>query len=153
MAYCTYTDVQLEAGTSLGTLTTANITDLITESDAEINDQLLLRGLAAPSSSTTLKRASKYLTIAKIKRRQAHELSRPNSLGLGSISFGTSPEAEAMEYERKAAVEIKTYLGINRDVEDTTAEAVTRCDAVMDDFKLDQATDPVFFTVVESEDE
>ena len=36
MAYCTYTDVQLKAGTSCGTATTADITNLIVESDAEI---------------------------------------------------------------------------------------------------------------------
>lgn len=151
MAYCTYSDVQLESGTSVGSLTTANITSLIVRSDEEITDILLRKGITAPASSTQLKTASIYMTIAKIKRRQAHELSRPNSLGLTGISFSVSPEAEALEYEKKATAAILLYASINAQTADTTLARVTRCDAVMDDFKLDQATDPVFFTVVEDE--
>ena len=110
MAYSTYTDVQLEAGTSLGTLTTANITSLIVRSDIEIAAQLLKMNITAPTVGTEdLKTASIFLTIAKIKRRQSHELSRPNSLNLGDISFSTSPEAEAMEYENKAHAAVLAY--------------------------------------------
>lgn len=111
MAYSTYPDVQLEAGTSLGTLTTANITSLIVRSDIEIAAQLLKLKITAPTVGTEdLKTASIFLTIAKIKRRQSHELSRPNSLSLnGEISFSTSPEAEAMEYENKAHAAVLAY--------------------------------------------
>ena len=110
-AYSTYTDVQLEAGTSLGTLTTANITSLIARSDLEIADYLLVNyNITAPTTATeSLKTASIFLTIAKIKRRQSHELSRPNSLNLGDVSFSTSPEAEAVVYEEKAHQAIRAY--------------------------------------------
>jgi hypothetical protein len=151
MAYCTYTDVQLESGTSVGSLTTANITSLIARSDEEITDILLRKGITAPASSTQLKTASIYMTIAKIKRRQSHELSRPNSLSLPGISFGTSPEAEALEYEKKANVAIALYVSINATSISTDLSDVKRCDTVMDDFKLDQTDDQVFFSIVEDE--
>ena len=52
-----------------------------------------------------------FHTIAKIKRRQAHELSRPNSLSLGGdISFSTSPEAEIKALEDKALLAINQYV-------------------------------------------
>lgn len=111
MAFSTYDEVQLEAGTACGTATTANITSLIARSDAEIADILTQKGIIAPSSATQLKTASIYLTIAKIKRRQAHELSRPNSLSLGGdISFSTSPEAEIKALEDKAMLAINQYV-------------------------------------------
>jgi hypothetical protein len=111
MAYCTYEEVQLEAGTACGTATTANITSLIARSDAEIADFLAEKGVTAPTSDTRLKTASIYLTIAKIKRRQAHELSRPNSLSLGGdISFSTSPEAEIAALEARAIKAVNKYV-------------------------------------------
>jgi hypothetical protein len=117
MAYCTYEEVQLEAGTACGTATTANITSLITRSDAEINDILTEKGVTVPTADTRLKTASIYLTIAKIKRRQAHELSRPNSLSLGGdISFSASPEAEISALEElamKAVYRYVSYVGTN----------------------------------------
>lgn len=115
MAYCEYTDVQLEAGTSLGTITTSDITSLISRSDEEIVDMLLEKGLSAPASASQLKTASICFTIAKIKRRQAHELSRPNSLSLGGdISIGVNSEAEATAYEakgRRAVLQYMDYAG------------------------------------------
>ena len=58
MAYCTATDVYLRTGTSLGTITEANITSMIAESDAEIVSYLTAKGHAAPTSSNALKSAS-----------------------------------------------------------------------------------------------
>jgi hypothetical protein len=111
MAYCTYTDVQLEAGTSLGTITTGDITSLITRSDEEIADMLTEKGLTAPASASQLKTASINFTIAKIKRRQAHELTRPNSLSLGGdIAFGVNPEVEAAAYEAKGRRAVSQYI-------------------------------------------
>jgi uncharacterized membrane protein len=115
MAYCTTTDVYLEAGTSLGTIQINDITSMITRSDAEIADILTVKGVTAPSSSTLLKTASIALTIAKIKRRQSQELSRTNSASVGGdISYSVSPEAEAAAYEAKAKIAIDQYvLSIN----------------------------------------
>jgi len=111
MAYCDYTDVQLESGTSLGTITTSDITALISRSDEEIVDMLTEKGLTAPASASQLKTASICLTIAKIKRRQAHELTRPNSLSLGGdISFGVNSEAEAASYESKGRRAVSQYV-------------------------------------------
>lgn len=111
MAYCTYTDVQLETGTSLGTITTDDITNMIVRSDEEIADMLTDKGLTAPASATQLKTASIYLTCAKVKRRQAHELTRPENLSLGGdLSFRVNPETEAKSYEAKALVAIDQYV-------------------------------------------
>ena len=111
MAYCTTTDVYLEAGTSLGTIQINDITSMITRSDAEIADILAIKGVSAPSSSSLLKTASIALTIAKIKRRQSQELSRTNSASVGGdISYSVSPEAEAAAYEAKAKTAIDQYV-------------------------------------------
>ncbi len=110
MAYCTTTDVYLEAGTSTGTATITDIGNMIVRSDEEIVDILAQKGLTAPASATQLKTASIALTIAKIKRRQAEELSRPGSLNLGDISFSTNPEVEATAYELKANQAIAAYI-------------------------------------------
>jgi uncharacterized membrane protein len=115
MAYCTTTDIYLEAGTSLGTIQINDITSMITRSDAEIADILTIKGVSAPSSSSLLKTASIALTIAKVKRRQSQELSRTNSASVGGdISYSVSPEAEAAAYEAKAKIAIDQYvLSIN----------------------------------------
>lgn len=111
MAYCTIADVKLEAGTALGTVTDDDITNLITRSDEEIVSTLVARGYAAPTSDNNLKTASIKLTIAKIKRRQAEELSRPGSLSLGSdISFSVSPETEAKALISEAYRAIENYI-------------------------------------------
>jgi hypothetical protein len=111
MAYCTTTDVTLEAGTAWGSAVVGDITSMIVRSDEEINDILALSGLSAPASSSLLKTASIALTIAKIKRRQAEELSRPNSLSIGGdISFSVSGEAEAQALEEKAKKAITQYV-------------------------------------------
>jgi hypothetical protein len=111
MAYCTYSDIQLEAGTSLGTITTGDITSLISRSDEEIVDMLLEKGLSAPASASQLKTASICLTCAKVKRRQAHELTRPENLSLGGdLSFRVNPETEAKSYEDKARAAISQYV-------------------------------------------
>lgn len=111
MAYCTVTDVTLEAGTGWGTAVSADITNMITRSDEEINDILALSGLSAPTSSSLLKTASIALTIAKIKRRQCEELSRPNSLSLGGdISFSVNGETEAQALEARATKAINQYV-------------------------------------------
>ena len=111
MAYCTYSDVQLETGTALGTITTADITARILQSDKEIAGRLKLEGLTAPTDATDdLKTASIHLTVAWVKRRQSHELSRPGSLNLGDISFSAQPETEAQQAEAKAEKAILAYI-------------------------------------------
>ncbi|MFA5269639.1 MAG: hypothetical protein WC379_16870 [Methanoregula sp.] len=110
MAFCTYTEVQLESGTACGTATTADITSLIARSDAEIADILTQKGVTAPASATQLKTASIYLTIAKIKRRQAHELSRTNSASVPGLSYSVSVETEIAALEEKAHSAILQYV-------------------------------------------
>lgn len=111
MAYCTTTDVYLEAGTAVGTATAADIGNMITRSEEEIESKLRAFGITVlPSSDVDLKTASIQFTIAKIKRRQAQELSRPNSLSLGGdISFSVSPEAEAKAAEDKGNAAVEQY--------------------------------------------
>lgn len=110
MAFCLYTEVQLEAGTACGTATTADITSLIARSDAEITDILTQKGVTAPASATQLKTASIYLTIAKIKRRQAHELSRTNSASVPGLSYSVNVETEIAALEANAMKAIDLYV-------------------------------------------
>jgi len=141
-------DIQLEIGTATGTATVGDIINRIAVSDKEINDLLTLKDLTPPASSTYLNRASVYKTVAWIKRRQSHELSRPNSLSLGGdISFSTSPEAEAKTYDNKADAEmLKYYASTGVDELPSDLADVTRADADIGDMRLDATTDPVFFT-------
>jgi hypothetical protein len=112
MAYCTYTDITDEIGTALGTATQEIIERRILKSDEQIANALADKGITAlPASDTRLRDASIFFTCAWIKRRQAHELSRPGSLSLGGdISFGTSPDAEASAFEAKAQAAIAQYV-------------------------------------------
>lgn len=112
MSYCTTTDVYLEAGTATGTATITDIGNMIARSDAEIAGLLRIKNLTAPATATEdLKTASIQLTLAKIKRRQSQELSRPGSLSLGGdISFSTQPETEAAACEVKAHEAIAAYI-------------------------------------------
>jgi hypothetical protein len=111
MAYCTTTDVKLEAGSSLGTITDTDLGNMITRTDAEIAGLLRLKKLTAPAVATEdLKTASIQFTVAKVKRRQSHELSRPNSLGLPGLSLSASPETEAAACEVKANIAIECYV-------------------------------------------
>ena len=112
MAYCTYTDVYLETGDNVGTATDANVTAMITRSDEEIDDILTENGIAIPSTTpSSLKTASICFTIAKIKRRQSHELSRPESLNLGGdISFSVKSEQEALDYLKQGNAAVMKYI-------------------------------------------
>lgn len=112
MAYCTTADVYLETGTSLGTITGTDVTGMITRSDEEIVTILANQGITSPPvSDNNLKTASIQLTIAKIKRRQSHELSRPNGLSLGGdLSFSVNTEAEAQAAEAKGRAAIADYI-------------------------------------------
>ena len=110
MAYCTATDVYLRTGTSLGTITEANITSMIAESDAEIVSYLTAKGYPAPTSSNALKSASVYLTMVMIIDRLSIELSRPESLTLvGDISFSVDP-SEAKRFTTAAYSAMDTYI-------------------------------------------
>ena len=117
MAYCTYTDITDEIGTGLGTATETIINRRILKSDERIVSTLLEMGVdVAPASDSRLRDASIYLTCAWLKRRQSHELSRPNSLSLGGdISFSTSPESEAAAYEKRGIEMITQYANYTGD--------------------------------------
>jgi hypothetical protein len=126
MAYCTTTDVYLEAGTTTGTATVGDISSMIIRSDEEIADILTLKGVSVPSSSSLLKTASICLTLAKIKRRQAHELSRTNSSSLPGISYGVSVDTEIAALEAKAKTAIDQYvLSVNHSIR--ASRVRTRC--------------------------
>jgi hypothetical protein len=105
VAYCTYIDITDEIGEALGTVTQAIVERRILKSDERIVSILREAGIdTAPVSDTDLRDASICFTCAWLKRRQAHELSRPGSISLPGLSFstGTSPEAEAAAFETRA---------------------------------------------------
>lgn len=111
MAYCTINDVYLEAGSSVGEATDADVAALIDKSDKEINGWLTsIYGVVIPVSDDNLSQASVYLTIAKLINRMSIELSRPNSLNLGGdISFSVNSLAEVKALEEKAKASAKLY--------------------------------------------
>lgn len=112
MAYCTYLDITDEIGTALGTATQAIVERRILKSDEKIVSILREGGITTlPTSDADLRDASIFFTCAWLKRRQAHELSRPGSLNLGDISFstGTSPETEAAAYMKEAFDAVQRY--------------------------------------------
>ena len=111
MVYCTYLDVTDEIGEALGTATQAIIERRILKSDERIVSILRENGIdTAPESDSDLRDASIFFTCAWLKRRQAHELSRPNSLSIGGdISFSTSPEGEAKAMEQQALESVLKY--------------------------------------------
>ena len=111
MAYCTYLDVTDEIGEALGTATQAIVERRILKSDERIVSILRENGIdTAPASDSDLRDASIFFTCAWLKRRQAHELSRPNSLSIGGdISFSTSPEGEAKAMEQQALDSVLKY--------------------------------------------
>ncbi len=112
MAYCTYVDITDEIGTALGTATQEIVERRITKSDEQIVSALADKGITTPpTSDTRLRDASIFFTCAWLKRRQAHELSRPNSISLGGdISFSVNGESEAQAYEAKARLAIDQYV-------------------------------------------
>jgi len=112
VAYCTYLDITDEIGEALGTATQAIVERRILKSDERIVSILRENGITAlPTSDTDLRDASICFTCAWLKRRQAHELSRPGSLNLGDISFstGASPETEAAAFESRALESVTKY--------------------------------------------
>jgi glycine betaine/choline ABC-type transport system substrate-binding protein len=115
MAFCTYVDVQIETGTSLGKTTVADITNMIGVSDGEIRAKLrALQITTLPSSDDDLKIASVQFTKAKIIRKMSLELSRANSVGLNDgTSFGASPETEALNAEAKGEEALSRYVKVS----------------------------------------
>lgn len=110
MTYCTADDVYLRTGTSLGTITEANITSMIAESDATIVSYLTAKGYTAPTADNALKSASVYLTMVMIIDRLSIELSRPESLTLtGDLSFSVDP-SEAKRFTAAAYSAMDMYI-------------------------------------------
>jgi hypothetical protein len=110
VAYCTADDVYLQTGTSLGSITETDITNMIAESDGKIVEYLKANGYAAPVSSVSLKNASIAFTKAVIVGRLAIELSRPSSYtATGDFSFTTDPN-EAKRFTSDAYSAMDTYI-------------------------------------------
>jgi len=110
LAYCVAADVYLRTGTSLGTITEANITSFIAEADADIVTYLTAKGYPAPTVSNSLKSASIKLTMVMIVDRLSIELARPASQTLvGDISFSVSP-AEAKRFTSEAYSAMDSYI-------------------------------------------
>lgn len=110
MAYCTADDVYLQTGTSLGTITEADITNMIVVADRQIVTYLTAKGYTAPSSANALTDASIALTKVLIIDRLSIELSRPESLTLvGDISFSVS-SSEAKRFTSEAYSAMDSYI-------------------------------------------
>jgi hypothetical protein len=142
MVYCTPANVKVYVGT---TVTDADLTEMIADSDRDILAYFNAQGLSV--NADTAKSASILFTRASVAYRFYLTGENPTSYSSGDYSqSGAADQLSLSEKLRAEAFRIlKEYVGLKR-VSATTQTDVTRSDAVMGDFKLDQSDDPTFFT-------
>ena len=143
MVYCTPANVKVYVGT---TVTDADLTEMIADADAEINAFFASRGGKSPDS-TTAKQVSILLTRARVAER--FHLTGENPTGYSSGDYSQSGSVDQLGQAK--SLQDRAYKIMNdeavrlRTVPQEQAD-VTRSDAVMPDFHLDQSDDPTFFT-------
>lgn len=107
--YCTPDDVILLTATETDTET---LTALIGIADSKINNRISAAGLTPPSGDipSLLRDASANWTVALLLNRMRIELSRPNNLNLGDISFGVGTDAEILRHETQADQYLSSWI-------------------------------------------
>ncbi len=101
MAYCTANDVRLLTNIQSDDISDAVLTELISCADTYCDTQIRDAGILLPilTVSDTLRLASANLASALCISRKRTDLSRPATLNLGDISFGTTPDTEIAYFE------------------------------------------------------
>ena len=143
MSYCTAADVKVYVGT---VVSDADLTAMISDSDGEISAYFLARGGITPVS-TVSKQVSIMLTRARIAER--FQLTGENPAGYSAGDYSQSGSADQLgqaKMLRDAAEKLmKDEVG-RLSSNYTEAADITRSDANMEDFKLDQSDPPTYFT-------
>ena len=143
MAYCVAADVKVYVGT---VVSDADLTAMITDSDSEISAYLAARGGVTPSSGAG-KAASVLLTRAKVAERFQMTGENPAGYSCGDYSQSGSVDQLGQAKLLRDAAEKILNDEVNRlNANYTEAADITRVDAIMPDFKLDQSDQPSFFT-------
>jgi hypothetical protein len=142
MVYCTPANVKVYVGT---TVTDADLTEMIADADRDILAYFNAQGLSV--NADTAKSASILFTRASVAYRFYLTGENPTSYSSGDYSQSGAADQLSLSKELRAEAFriLKEYVGLKR-VSATTQTDVTRSDAVMGDFKLDQSDDPTFFT-------
>ena len=101
MAYCTANDVRLLTNIPCGDISDTVLTELISCADTYCDTKIHDAGIPIPVLSVpdTLRLASTTLAAALCVSRKRIDLSRPATLNLGDISFGTTPDTEIAYFE------------------------------------------------------
>lgn len=143
MAYCTNTDVKVYVGT---TVSDADLTAMITDADAEINTFFSARGGKSPASATA-KQVSILLTRARVAER--FQLTGENPAGYSSGDYSQSGSVDQLGQAKslqERAYKIMNDEVVRLQIIPQELTNITRSDAVMGDFKLDQSDTPNFFS-------
>jgi hypothetical protein len=143
MAYCTNTDVKVYVGT---TVSDADLTAMITDADRDILAYFTAQGITV--NTDTAKSASILFTRASVAYRFYLTGEKPTSWSRGDYSQSGAADQLALSKElRTEAFRIlNEYMEFKRIGTTDAQTSVTRSDAVMGDFKLDQSDNPVFFS-------
>ena len=141
MVYCTPANVKVYVGT---TVTDADLTEMIADADRDILAYFTAQGISV--NTDTAKSASILFTRASVAYRFYLTGENPTSYSSGDYSQSGAADQLSLSKELRAEAFriLKEYVGLKR-VSATTQTDVTRSDAVMGDFKLDQSDDPTFF--------
>jgi len=142
MVYCTAADVKVYVGS---TVSDADLGYMIADADKK-GDQRSAR-LRISVDTDTAKQASIFLVRSAVASR--FHLTGENPTGFSSGDYSQSGSADtlgaAKYFEEQAWQIISDYAkSLQGAVEDDEA-SITRCDAVMSDFKLDQTDNPSFY--------
>ena len=141
MSYCTAANVKVYVGT---TVSDADLTAMIVDADRDILAYFTARGSAVDTD--VAKTASILLTRAAVAQRFYLTGENPTSYSAGDYSQSGAADQLKLSQELKA----EAFRVLNEGIDDTTSydteSNVTRSDAVMDDFKLDQSEPPTYFS-------
>lgn len=142
MAYCTAADVKVYVGS---TVSDADLGYMIADADKKIEKRFARLKIAVDTD--TAKQASILLVRAGVATR--FHLTGENPTGYSSGDYQQSGSVDtlgaAKYFEEQAWQVIADYAKSLQGTEEDDEASVTRCDAVMDDFKLDQTDNPSFF--------
>jgi len=141
MSYCTAANVKVYVGT---TVSDADLTAMIVDADRDILAYFTASGETIDSD--VAKSASILLVRAAVAQRFYLTGENPTSYSAGDYSQSGAADQLKLAQDLKAEAFRVMDECFSNDVSYETEESVTRSDALMDDFKLDQSEQPTFFT-------
>jgi len=141
MSYCTAANVKVYVGT---TVSDADLTAMIVDADRDILAYFTARG--GTVDTDVAKTASILFVRAAVAQRFYLTGENPTSYSAGDYSQSGAADQLKLSQELKA----EAFRVLNESVSDSTSydteSNVTRSDAVMDEFKLDQSDPPTYFS-------